>query len=301
MTREEIQERADGAFDELVAALEQGKSEQLLRYLEMLAKFHRYSFGNCLLIALQMPQATHVAGFQRWKQLGRYVRQGEKGISILAPLIRKIRPQTEQALPEQEEQQKSEPGQAAAPARRLFGFKVAHVFDITQTDGEPLVEFASISGEPGDKLQRLESVIWGHGIELSYDSDLNGALGVSEGGRIRVLPTLAPAETFAVLAHELAHELLHRGDRRAETTKQIRETEAEAVAFVVCRASGIDSGDRSRDYIHLYHGDKDLLLQSLDYIQRVSTAILRQLEEGATAPATSAESSPIFEPTTAAV
>lgn len=297
MQREEVQERATAAFEELVAALEQGKSEQLLAYLDLLGKFHRYSFGNCILIMLQRPDATHVAGFHRWRQLGRFVKKGEQGIAILAPLLARRKKTAETA--EEGQDTKSEEGNAAAPRKRLLGFKVAYIFDVSQTDGQPLPEFATISGDPGEKLQRMEEVVRGFGIELIYEDGLNGALGVSEGGRIRVLPQLSDAEKFSVLVHETAHELLHRGERRAETTKTIRETEAEAVAFVVCRTSGIDSGDRSRDYIQLYNGDKDVLMDSLEHIQRVSTAILSALEEGSVDAPT--RSTPVDEPRLAAV
>lgn len=278
MQREEVQERAQAAFEELVAALEQGQSDRLLAYLEMLGKFHRYSFGNCILIMLQRPDATHVAGFHRWKQLGRYVKKGEQGIAILAPLL--VRRKASADADESETHEPEEGSDSPSPRKRLLGFKVAYVFDVSQTDGQPLAEFATISGDPGEKLELMETVVRNFGIELAYEENLSGALGVSEGGRIRVLPHLEPAEKFSVLVHETAHELLHRGERRAQTTKTIRETEAEAVAFVVCRASGIDSGERSRDYIQLYNGDKDLLLESLEYIQRVSTTILSALEEG---------------------
>ena len=88
MNREEAIALAERGVDELMTALEQGKSERLQEYLAFQARFHRYSFNNCLLIALQKPDATFVAGFQRWKELNRFVRKGEKGIMILAPLVK---------------------------------------------------------------------------------------------------------------------------------------------------------------------------------------------------------------------
>jgi len=89
MNREEALALAERGVEELIAALEQGKSERLLEYLAYQARFHRYSFNNCLLIAIQKPDATFVAGFQRWKELARFVRKGEKGIMILAPLMKR--------------------------------------------------------------------------------------------------------------------------------------------------------------------------------------------------------------------
>lgn len=275
-TREEVRERTSAAFEELAAALEQGQSEQLTAYLQTLSRFHHYSFGNCMLIALQRPEATQVAGFRRWKQLGRYVKPGEKGIAILAPIARRIPSDGEEATNEDAKPDEESP---TKPSRRVSGFKVAYVFDVSQTDGEALPEFASVSGDPGIRLQRLEAGVRFLGIQLLYEEIPGGALGMSENGTIRVLPTMSPAETFSVLAHELAHELLHWGERRKETTKTIRETEAEAVAFVVCHASGIESRTKSSDYIRLYSGDKELLQQSLEYIQRVSNAILSLIEQ----------------------
>jgi antirestriction protein ArdC len=275
MQREDVQERATAAFEELALALEQGDSAQFLKFLDFQSRFHRYSFGNSLLIMFQRPDATQVAGFHRWKELGRFVKKGEQGIAILAPLVSRVKPSADDS----EAEATSESALPPPPRKVLRGFKVVHVFDVSQTDGAPLPEFAGITGEPGDKLATLEIVVRSYGIELLYEQPMSGALGVSEGGRIRVQPDLVIAEKFSVLAHELAHELLHRGERRAETTKTMRETEAEAVAFVVCRASGIDSTERSRDYIRLYNGDRELLMDSLEHIQKVSTAILSALED----------------------
>lgn len=268
MNREEALELAERGVDELVAALEQGKSERLLEYLAFQARFHRYSFNNCLLIAIQKPDATFVAGFQRWKELGRFVKKGEKGIVILAPLVKRLKSDEESS------------GTGDEPSgRAVVGFRATHVFDVSQTDGEELPQFSVIAGEPGDLTHRLRQVIAQQGIELRYEDSLGGASGVSEGGRIGILMGLSPAEEFSVLTHELAHELLHRTERRKETTRAIRELEAEAVAFVVCRAAGLDGLARSSDYIQLYQGDKEMLLASLAHIQRVAAQIIDALTE----------------------
>jgi antirestriction protein ArdC len=273
MKSEELQERTEKALEELVQALEAGKSETLLHYLETMSRFHRYSLGNTILIMFQKPDATNVAGFRRWKDLGRFVKKGEKGIAILAPLAKK----------RCVEKEKEDGTKEEVEVRRLYGFRVVHVFDVSQTEGQPLPEFAPITGDPGEGIRRMEEAVRGFGIELNYVASLGGALGVSEGGKITVLENLAPGEAFSVLAHELAHELLHRGERRQETTKTIRETEAEAVAFVVCHANGLESKTRSADYIQLYAGDKELLVESLEYIQKTASRILSALEGLSTA------------------
>ena len=115
------------------------------------------------------------------------------------------------------------------------------------------------------------------GIVLEYSQDIAPARGTSAGGKITLLPDQAPAEEFATLAHEVAHELMHRDERRASTSKRSRETEAEAVAFVVCQAIGLETGSAAQDYIQLYEGDAKLLSESLQHIQQTATRILNAI------------------------
>jgi hypothetical protein len=150
-----------------------------------------------------------------------------------------------------------------------------YVFDVGQTEGAELPELGStFAGQVGDKLDKLAEFTTGQGIKLEYSDKIAPARGMSYGGLIRVLPNLEPSETLATLVHELAHEMLHRAERRTLTTKAVRETEAEAVAFVVCHALGLETGTGSSDYIQLYHGDANLLKESLEVVQRTSTVIL---------------------------
>ena len=165
-------------------------------------------------------------------------------------------------------------------ARQLFGFRAVHVFDITQTEGAELPEFAGIDGDPGRQLQRLEDIVSKHGIQLQYDFPACGAQGVSRGGTIVIRPDMPPAETFAVMVHEVSHELLHqRTGRKREVSRTVRETEAEAVAYVVCQALGLETTTRSADYIQLYQGDVTTLSESLDLIQKTATSLIEQLQD----------------------
>jgi antirestriction protein ArdC len=275
MNREEAMKRSDDALAELALALSQGKSEALVRYLDTVSAFHHYSFRNCMLIAMQKPDATLVAGFRRWKELGRWVKKDEHGIAILAPLVYR-RKKDDAGDADREATQDADPDKV----RALRGFKAVRVFDVSQTDGKELPKLdMAVLGDPGERVERLEAVVRSKGIELVYEQIQGGALGTSYGGRIAVVPNLPKAESFAVLVHELAHELLHRGDRRKDTTKTIRETEAEAVAYVVCRTFGLQCSQKSADYIQLYFGDKELLSQSLELIRDVAAGIITELEE----------------------
>ncbi|MGH9709410.1 MAG: DUF1738 domain-containing protein, partial [Candidatus Acidiferrales bacterium] len=131
-----------------------------------------------------------------------------------------------------------------------------------------------VNGDPGAHRERLEQFVREQGIALEYSADIAPAKGASEGGKIKLLPGQSPAETVATLVHELAHERLHRAERRASTTKRIRETEAEAVAFVVCQAIGLETGTASADYISLWNGDAAVLLESLELVQRTAAEII---------------------------
>jgi antirestriction protein ArdC len=256
----------------LIAQLEAGKSDALTAYLDAMARFHNYSFGNILQIARQRPDATNVAGMYTWNQLGRRVKKGEKGIQIFAPMIGKNRKKQEET--EQNRDEKS--------ASILVGFRAVYVFDVAQTDGAELPAPAAVTGEAGAHLDRLVEFVQQQGVELEYNERIAPAQGASYGGKIVLLPGQSKAETFATLVHELGHEMLHKADRRTATTKVVRETEAESIAFIVGKAIGLQTGTASADYIQLYHGNAALLAESLEVIQRTSAVILAALEEQAT-------------------
>jgi hypothetical protein len=254
--------------DFLIQQLEAGHSDALTAYLTAMSHFHNYSFGNILEIARQKPDATRVAGMYAWNQLGRRVKKGEKGIRILAPIIGvKRKPQ--------EEAEKDLTKQNVAV---LVGFRNAYVFDVSQTDGAELPEHASVKGHVGENRDHLIDFINAQGIELEFNERIAPAMGVSYGGKIVLLPGQSKAEEFSTLVHEVAHEMLHKADRRTTTTKVVRETEAEAIAFVVGKAVGLQTGTASADYIQLYHGNASLLAESLEVIQKTSAVILAGLE-----------------------
>ena len=252
----------------LIEQLEAGHSEALTNYLTAMSRFHNYSFGNVLEIARQMPAATKVAGFWTWKNLGRNVKAGQKGIRILAPIVGVRRKKDSEAQKDIAKQNE----------RVLVGFRNAYVFDISQTDGVDLPAMHEVNGDPGESIDRLAAFLKGKGIQLVYNPNIAPALGVSYGGRIAILPGQSKAEEFSTLVHETAHELLHKADRRTATTKTVRETEAEAVAFVVGKAVGLVTGSASADYIQLYHGNASLLAESLEVIQQTASVILAALE-----------------------
>lgn len=260
MKIEQAREVTSKALEHLSESLAQGESEVLRSYLTAMGKFHRYSMSNVLLIITQRPDATRVAGYQTWRKLHRQVMLGAKGIMIFAPLVRKAVDSNACGVETQRES--------------LVGFRATAVFDVADTAGNPLPALSTFQGNPGEYLERLKLFVSQSGCSLEYSKEILPAQGRCSGAKIILLPGMAPAEEFHVLSHELAHSRLHFTARRAETTKCTRETEAEAVAFVVSQAIGLETNSASCDYVKLYNGDQNTLAQSLQHIQLVSTEIL---------------------------
>jgi antirestriction protein ArdC len=266
----------------LIEQLEQGQSEGLTAYLTAMGRFHNYSFGNILEIARQKPNATRVAGLHAWNQLGRKVKKGERGIRILAPVIGVHHKKDGEA----------EKGNRDQNQTILFGFRSAYVFDVSQTEGKDLPELSErVTGDVGESRKRLVDFILAQGIQLEFKESIAPALGMSYGGRIAILPGQGEAEEFSTLVHELSHEMLHKAERRTATTKTVRETEAEAIAFVVGRTIGLNTGWASADYIHLYNGNAALLTEILEVIQQTSAVILSALKTPSRAEAENAQAS----------
>jgi hypothetical protein len=170
-------EAIDKTVEILAAQLDAGQSPAMARYLMAMGRFHSYSWGNTLLIHVQRPDATHVAGFTTWKKLGRSVRKGEKGILILAPCGGR-----KGTTPAEDGGETETDGRRREPARR---FRAAYVFDISQTEGEALPEPERVRGDSGECLERLERFAREElGVTVEYVEHLGHALGVSMGGRI---------------------------------------------------------------------------------------------------------------------
>jgi antirestriction protein ArdC len=250
----------------LIQQLEAGHDETLTAYLNAMANFHTYSFGNCLLIARQKPDAERVAGMFTWNQLGRRVKRGEKGIAILAPMVGKRRKKENTDAGTEEEANQS----------TLLGFRRVFVWSETQTEGAPLPSIGEVTGEAGVYLDRLRDFVQAQGIAVELTHDIAPASGTAFGTTIRLLPGQTEAEKLATLVHEYAHLTLGHCERRTTITKTVRETEAEAVAFIVPKAIGLNPNSNA-SYIQLYHGNAELLMESLEVVQQTSAVILRAI------------------------
>jgi len=248
--------------------IESGHPEVLSECLRAMARFHTYSFGNVLLISTQRPTATQVAGWRGWNELGRRIKQGEKGILIFAPILSEPKKQTTDG------ESRSE---AAEPQQELLGFRPVRVFDVAQTEGEeqPQLEPAPISGDAASHLARLSDFTIKQGFTLGFSEKIAPAKGTSYRGTIRLLPDMQPEEMLSTLVRELAVQMLYEIQRRSFVTRDVLLREAKAVAFVIGNALGLET--EPAENIQLYRGNLNLLAESLEVVQRVSAVILGAL------------------------
>lgn len=242
-------------LEDAVAAIQ--TSDDFRRWLGVSARFHHYSLGNQLLIAMQRPDATQVAGFQTWRKVGRQVRKGEKGIAIMVPHARTV-------LADDGEEE-----------RRVTGFGTGHVFDISQTDGDPLPEHRvpTLEGEAGGELwDGLLTLARAEGVSVSVQDPKELPPEVMgyyvPNTKSVVVGAHGQRQRTKTLAHELGHHFA-RVDDRAEN-----ECIAEGIAYVVCGHFGLDTGERSFPYVAAWAKDRPLLKSVLGVIQAASATLI---------------------------
>jgi len=268
-----VPEEGERKIDAVLRQLKEGvegiqNSEQFRTFLTTMAKFHEYSLGNQILIALQKPEATRVAGFQTWKNLGRFVKKGEAGIAILAPIM----PRKQKKEDEEDEE---------SPLSPVY-FKVVHVFDVSQTEGQPLPEFEvpSLTGEANEELfTKALALAKGQGLEVSFDpmpSQDPGLKGFYSGKKIWVKPDEPRAQQLKTLLHEMAH---YYSEGVFRIPRADAETIAESAAFAVGAHFGFDSGIRSFPYVALWSQDPKVLKANLGSVRKVTSIMLEGLED----------------------
>ena len=235
-----LHNQLEAGFAELVS------SDAWARMLRVAARFHDYSPSNVLLILRQRPEATRVAGYRSWQSLGRQVRRGERGLAILAPC-------TYKRVAEDHEGQPDDEG-----PRVLRGFKVAHVFDVDQTDGEPLPEIRPAlleGGAPAELWDDLAGQVTAAGFTVRR-GDCTPANGRTDylARTVTVRADVSAAQAAKTLAHELAHVLLHDGTEYALGCRGLIEVEAESVAYIVATAAGLPTEAYSFPYVARWAG-----------------------------------------------
>ncbi len=291
---------AERKIDQVMKQLKEGvegiqNSENFRQFLTTMAKFHNYSIGNQILIMLQKRDATRVAGFNTWKDLGRFVKKGEKGIAILAPVF-PPRPTCDScgAKVPKDAQYCPKCGQTFSTSMEdePHFFRVVYVFDLSQTEGKDLpdIEVPSLSGTYNQVLfDKVKSLVKERGLTLSFESKPDqdpDRKGYFTPGLIWIRPEEPPAQQLKTLIHETAHFFTESVFR---IPRQDAETIAESAAYVVATHYGFDTGIRSFPYVAIWSKEKKVLEKNLNDIRKVATVIMEALDKqstGITAPRT---------------
>ena len=282
---------------EITEKLEQGikelfESEKYKTYLNTMSKFHNYSFNNTMLIAMQKPDATLVAGFKAWqKNFDRHVKKGEKGIRILAPAPYKIKeerdkidPVTQELLLDKDGNPQKEEVEITIPA-----FRAVSVFDLSQTDGKPIPELTAkelLSDVEGyqDMIRAVEAI---SPVPIELEEIAGDSKGYydREAKRIAVQENMSESQTLKTMIHEVAHSKLHskevEQDEQMRKDRNTKEVEAESVAYTVCQHFGIDTSDYSFGYIAGWSSGRDTkeLRSSMDTIRKTASELITGIEE----------------------
>ena len=267
-------EKMKQTLDKLEAGvIEFFTSEKYITYLQVMSKFHTYSANNQVLIAMQMPDATAVAGYNSWiRNFDRHVKRGEKSITILAPMKVKIKIDTDR---------RDADGKIIQEERETIKFRPVSVFDVSQTEGKPLPEI--ITELTGD-VSRYEQLLYAARQAAPYPIEIGAVEGSAKGWcnftqeKIIIKEGMSEAQTLKTAFHETAHARIHAGD--TDKSREQKEVEAESIAYVVCNHFGLDTSDYSFGYVATWAGRQDinLLKQSMQTISQTAKSIITDVE-----------------------
>ena len=267
-------EKLKQTLDKLEAGvMEIFTSEKYITYLQVMSKFHTYSANNQILIAMQMPEATAVAGYNSWmRNFDRHVKKGEKSITILAPMKVKIKIDTDR---------RDADGKIIQEERETIKFRLVSVFDVSQTEGKPLPQI--ISELTGD-VSRYEQLLNAARQAAPYPIEIGAVEGSAKGWcnftqeKIIIKEGMSEAQTLKTAFHETAHARIHAGD--TDKSREQKEVEAESIAYVVCSHFGLDTSDYSFGYVATWAGRQDinLLKQSMQTISQTAKSIITDVE-----------------------
>ena len=275
-------------------------SDKYKQYLSTMSRFHKYSVNNTMLIYMQRPDATHVAGFDRWRdQFGRNVKKGEKGIKIIAPTPYKKKIEQEKLDPDTNLPMRDENGDIITEEKtvQIPMYKPVTVFDAAQTEGKPLPQLAeNLTGDVQNYEVFMEALKRSAPVPISFEklaANMDGYFSL-EDQRIAMREGMSEVQTVCAAVHEIAHSKLHNyqkaqeqsaaGDENAQPIKpksrETEEIEAESISFAVCAYYGIETGENSFGYLATWAKDKELteLRASLETINRTSSSLITDID-----------------------
>ena len=271
------------------------ESEQYKAYLTAMSKFHNYSFNNTLLIAMQKPDASLVAGFGKWRDdFERHVKKGEKGIKILAPSPYKVKKQMEKIDPSTQKPVIGADGKPVTEEREIEipAFRVVTVFDVIQTEGKEIPDIAvsELTGSVEQYQDFFAALEKASPVPIAFENIEGGAHGYYhlEEKRIAIDEGMSELQTLKTAIHEIAHAKLHAIDKDAPATEQAvrpdhrtREVQAESVAYAVCQHYGLDTSDYSFGYVAGWSSGRELseLKASLETIRKAANELITDIDD----------------------
>ena len=285
---------------EITDRLEQGitelfDSERYKEYLRVMSKFHNYSFNNTLLIAMQKPDASLVAGFSAWKNnFGRNVMKGQKGIKIIAPSPFKIRQKVEKIDPHTQKPIIDKDGKPVTEEKeiKIPAYKVVSVFDVSQTEGKELPDIAvdELTGDVDRYKDFFAALEKTSPVPIAFENIEGGSHGYYhlEDKRIAINEGMSELQTLKTAIHEIAHAKLHdidlnapKDEQQPHVDRRTREVEAESVAYTVCQHYGLDTSDYSFGYVAGWSSGRELseLKSSLETIRSAAAEIINSIDE----------------------
>ena len=285
---------------EITDRLEQGitelfDSERYKEYLKVMSKFHNYSFRNTVLIAMQKPDASLVAGFSAWKNnFGRNVMKGQKGIKIIAPSPFKIRQEVEKIDPHTQKPIIGKDGKPVTEEKeiKIPAYKVVSVFDVSQTEGKELPDIAvdELTGDVDRYKDFFAALEKTSPVPIAFENIEGGSHGYYhlEDKRIAINEGMSELQTLKTTIHEIAHAKLHdidlnapKDEQQPRVDRRTREVEAESVAYTVCQHYGLDTSDYSFGYVAGWSSGRELseLKSSLETIRSAAAEIINSIDE----------------------
>ena len=285
---------------EITDRLEQGiaelfDSERYREYLKVMSKFHNYSFRNTVLIAMQKPDASLVAGFSAWKNnFGRNVMKGQKGIKIIAPSPFKIRQEVEKIDPHTQKPIIGKDGKPVTEEKeiKIPAYKVVSVFDVSQTEGKELPDIAvdELTGDVDRYKDFFAALEKTSPVPIAFENIEGGSHGYYhlEDKRIAINEGMSELQTLKTTIHEIAHAKLHdidlnapKDEQQPRVDRRTREVEAESVAYTVCQHYGLDTSDYSFGYVAGWSSGRELseLKSSLETIRSAAAEIINSIDE----------------------
>lgn len=253
--------KIDDMINKLCVELNEGNTEHFKKYLGFVSRFHKYSFGNQILITVQNPLATRVASYKDWQsKFNRQVKKGAKGIKILVPILKTV---------------EVDVGGKKETEKRLVSYSVGNVFDVSDTEGEDCPEmFYDLGDEALPLYNQLKAIMEAKGIQVI--ECLMKAQGSSSGRVVKINQTLDGTNKFLTLIHEYVHSILHFGSENPDLSVGLKECQAEAGAYIVANYFGVES-PVSRDYLISWGNDSETLRKNLMPVISASKEIISEL------------------------